>query len=214
MFFLPDDSSLDIYAAARMAGVNQQHLEMCSSAEWAEAVERWIIPWVLESVDLGDDVLEIGPGPGLTTDVLRRHVPRLTALEIHDELAAALSARFEGTNVDVIQGDATAMDLPTNRFSGAVCLTMLHHVPSAAQQDQVFAELHRVLRPGGILAGQDSLASDELEALHVDDTYVPVDPAALPARRAAAGFARVDVDTNEYAVRFRARKQEGGADIR
>jgi hypothetical protein len=70
------------------------------------------------------------------------------------------------------------------------------------------------LRPGGILAGQDSLASDELEALHVDDTYVPVDPAALPVRLAAAGFARVDVDTNEYAVRFRARKQEGGADIR
>jgi SAM-dependent methyltransferase len=198
-------------SAARLAGVNQQHLEMCSSAEWAEAVERWIIPWVLESVDLGDDVLEIGPGPGLTTDVLRQYVPRLTALEIHDELAAALSARFEGTNVDVIRGDATAMDLPANRFSGAVCLTMLHHVPSVAQQDQVFTELHRVLRPGGLLAGQDGLASDELEALHVDDTYVPVDPAALPARLAAAGFAHVDVDTNEYAVRFRARKQEDGA---
>ena len=95
-----------------------------------------------------------------------------------------MAARFEGTNVDVIRGDATAMDLPTDRFSGAVCLTMLHHVPSAAQQDQVFAELHRVLRPGGMLAGQDGLASDELEALHVDDTYVPIDPAT------AAGAAR------------------------
>jgi ubiquinone/menaquinone biosynthesis C-methylase UbiE len=194
-----------------MAGVNQQHLEMCASAEWAEAVERWIIPWVLESVDLGDDVLEIGPGPGLTTEVLRQQVPHLTALEIHDELAAALSARMAGTNVDVVQGDATAMDLPTNRFSGAVCLTMLHHVPSPAQQDQVFSELHRVLRPGGVLAGQDSLATDELEALHVDDTYVPVDPAALPARLTSAGFVDVVVDTNEYAVRFRASKQDDGA---
>jgi len=194
-----------------MASVNQQHLEMCSSAEWAEAVERWIIPWVLDSVDLGDDVLEIGPGPGLTTDVLSRSVPRLTALEIHEELAAALSARFEGTNVDVIRGDATAMELPSDRFSGAVCLTMLHHVPSPAQQDQVFSELHRVLRPGGLLAGQDGIASDELEALHVDDTYVPVDPDALPGRLEAAGFVDVAVDTNEYAVRFRARKQEDGA---
>jgi ubiquinone/menaquinone biosynthesis C-methylase UbiE len=184
---------------------------MCSSAEWAEAVERWIIPWVLDSIDLGDDVLEIGPGPGLTTDVLHRQVPRLTALEIHDELAGALEARFEGTNVDVVRGDATAMDLPANRFSGAVCLTMLHHVPSVAQQDQVFTELHRVLRPGGVLAGQDSLASNELEALHIDDTYVPIDPDALPARLSAAGFAEVDVDTNEYAVRFRARKQKDGA---
>jgi len=24
--------------------VNQRHLELCSSAEWAEAVEQWIIP--------------------------------------------------------------------------------------------------------------------------------------------------------------------------
>jgi ubiquinone/menaquinone biosynthesis C-methylase UbiE len=193
-----------------MAGVNQQHLEMCSSAEWAEAVERWIIPWVLDSVDLGDDVLEIGPGPGLTTEVLRQHVPQLTALEIHEELAAALATRLKGTNVDVVRGDATAMELPTNRFTGAVCLTMLHHVPSVAQQDLVFSELHRVLRPGGVLAGQDSLASDELAELHVDDTYVPVDPAALPARLGAAGFVDIDVDTNEYVVRFRARKQEDG----
>jgi predicted methyltransferase len=83
---------------------------------------------------------------------------------------------------------------------------MLHHVPSPEQQDQVFAEVHRVLQPGGLLAGQDSLASDELKALHVDDTYVPIDPAALPARLEAAGFVDIDVETNEYAVRFRARK--------
>jgi SAM-dependent methyltransferase len=189
-----------------MAAVNQQHLQMCSSAEWAEAVERWIIPWVLDSVDLGEDVLEIGPGPGLTTNVLSQNVPQLTAVEIHEDLAAALIERFAGSNVDVLRGDATALDLPTDRFSGAVCLTMLHHVPSQAQQDQVFAELVRVLRPGGVLAGQDSIASDELEALHVDDTYVPIDPSTLQARLEAAGFANVDVDTNEYAVRFRAKK--------
>src|SRR5580704_8760286 len=47
--------------------MNQEHLTLCSSAEWAEAVQRWIIPWVLDEVDLGDDVLEVGPGPGLTT---------------------------------------------------------------------------------------------------------------------------------------------------
>ena len=62
--------------------MNQEHLTLCSSAEWAEAVQRWIIPWVLEAVDLGDDVLEVGPGPGLTTDVLRTRVARLTAVEI------------------------------------------------------------------------------------------------------------------------------------
>lgn len=38
--------------------MNQKHLELCSSAEWADAVERWIIPRVIDGLELGDDVLE------------------------------------------------------------------------------------------------------------------------------------------------------------
>lgn len=186
--------------------MNETHLKLCSSAEWAETVERWIIPWVLDSVDLGDDVIEVGPGPGLTTDVLRTKVRRLTAVEIHDDLAAELARRYAGTNVEVLHTDATRTSLPDNRFSGAVCLTMLHHLPSAERQDALFVELCRVLRPAGILVGQDSLASDELRLLHVDDTYVPIDPATLGQRLEAGGFTDVRVDTNEYAVRFRATK--------
>ncbi|MGO9457657.1 MAG: class I SAM-dependent methyltransferase [Acidimicrobiales bacterium] len=186
--------------------MNQSHVELCSSAEWAEAIERWIIPWVLDGVNLGDDVLEVGPGPGLTTDILRQTTTRLTAVEIHPELAASLGERLGGTNVDVICADATATDLSSDRFSGAVCLTMLHHVPRTDLQDALFSELHRLLRPGGILAGQDSLASDELRELHVGDIYVPVGPDGLARRLENAGFIEVDVATNEYAVRFRARK--------
>jgi SAM-dependent methyltransferase len=186
--------------------VNEHHLELCSSAEWAEAVERWIIPWVLDGVDLGNDMLEIGPGPGLTTDILRLRATRLTAVEIHPELAASLSERLDGSNVEVICADATATNLPGDRFTGAVCLTMLHHVPTSELQDRLFSEILRLIRPGGVLAGQDSLASDELRELHVDDTYVPVDPADLTGRLEDAGFIDVQVDTNEYAVRFRAHK--------
>jgi hypothetical protein len=72
--------------------VNEKHLELCSSAEWADAVERWIIPWVLDDVSLGDEVLEIGPGPGRTTEILAGLVPRLTAVEVDAELARSLSA--------------------------------------------------------------------------------------------------------------------------
>jgi SAM-dependent methyltransferase len=193
--------------------MNQEHLTLCSGAEWAEAVQRWIIPWVLETVDLGDDVLEVGPGPGLTTDVLRARVARLTAVEIHPDLAAALAARLANTNVEVICADATRRTpLPAGRFSGAVCLTMLHHVPSHHQQDAVLAEIYRLLRPGGVLAGQDSLDSPDLRRLHHDDIYVPVDPAGLPARVEAAGFTAVHVDTNEYAVRFRGTKASAAGD--
>lgn len=186
--------------------MNREHLALCASAQWAEAVQRWIIPWVLEAVDLGDDVLEVGPGPGLTTDVLRARVARLTAVEIHPDLAGDLAARLADSNVEVVCADATRTALPAGRFSGAVCLTMLHHVPSHQQQDAVLAEICRLLRPGGVLAGQDSLDSPDLRSLHHDDIYVPLDPASLQARIEAAGFTAVHVDTNQYAVRFQATK--------
>lgn len=186
--------------------MNREHLTLCASAEWAQAVQRWIIPWVLEGVDLGDDVIEIGPGPGLTTDVLRTRVRRLTAVESHPDLAAALATRLAHANVEVICADATQTPLPAGRFSGAVCLTMLHQFPTASRQDAVLAEIHRLLRPGGVLAGEDSLDSADLRTLHHDDIYMPVDPAGLQARLETAGFTAVEVDTNDYAVRFRATK--------
>jgi ubiquinone/menaquinone biosynthesis C-methylase UbiE len=186
--------------------MNEEHLALCGSAEWADVVQTWIIPWVLEGVDLGDDVLEIGPGPGLTTDVLRTMVPALTAVEIHPGLAAALARRLAGGNIEVVCADAAQTSLPSQRFSGAICLSMLHHVPSIERQDAVFAETFRLLRPGCPFIGEDSLDSPDLRALHHDDTYVPLDPALLPARLQAAGFSGVDVTSNEYAVRFRAVK--------
>lgn len=186
--------------------MNETHLKLCSSAEWAHAVQQWIVPWVLDGIDLGDDVLEVGPGPGLTTDVLRGIVPRLTAVEIDRALADSLSARLRGTAVEVVCADATCMPLTGGRFSGAACLSMLHHVPGAAQQDALLTEVHRVLRPGGVFVGEDSLDTPELRALHDDDVYVPIDPDRFAARLESAGFIGVEAVTNDYAVRFRARK--------
>jgi SAM-dependent methyltransferase len=186
--------------------MNDKHLELCSSAEWADAVERWIIPWVLDGIELGDDVVEIGPGPGLTTDVLRGRIEKVTAVEVDPVLAQRLAARLEGTNVDVVCADATATGLAGDRFTAATCFTMLHHVPSVELQDALLREVHRLLRPGGVLAGNDSLDSPDFRQLHIDDVCVPIDPGTFAARLTEAGFADVDVVKNEYGVRFRAWK--------
>jgi SAM-dependent methyltransferase len=184
--------------------VNELHLQLCGGDEWAEAVERYIIPWTLEGLDLGDDVLEIGPGPGRTTDVLLRMAPRLTAAEVDPDLAARLAERLAGTGVEVVHADGTDMPFPDGRFSAALSFTMLHHVPSAELQDRLLAEAARVLRPGGFLAGVDSLDSDDFRALHEGDVCVPVSPDGLADRLRRAGFTDTAVEVNEYAVRFRA----------
>jgi ubiquinone/menaquinone biosynthesis C-methylase UbiE len=186
--------------------VNKAHLEFCSSPAWARLVEDELLPWVLEGCDLGDDLLEVGPGPGLTTDVLRRKAARLTALELDRDLAAKLAARLAGSNVTVVAGDVTQLPFPDERFSAAACLTMLHHIPTAQLQDAALAELARVLRPGGLLAGSDGLDTPARRELHEDDVFVPVCPETLAARLEAAGFGRARVETAGDRVRFTAVK--------
>jgi 16S rRNA A1518/A1519 N6-dimethyltransferase RsmA/KsgA/DIM1 with predicted DNA glycosylase/AP lyase activity len=84
--------------------VNRAHLEFCSSQEWARLVEDELLPWVLDGRELGDDLLEVGPGPGLTTDVLRRRAARVTAVELDLALAEKLASRLAGSNVRVVAG--------------------------------------------------------------------------------------------------------------
>jgi ubiquinone/menaquinone biosynthesis C-methylase UbiE len=185
--------------------MNALHLKLCSSDEWADSVKKWIIPGALDGVTLGDDVLEVGPGPGRTTDILREMTAKLTAVEIDHDLADALALRMAGTNVEVVEADATALPFPDGRFSAALSFTMLHHVPTPEQQDQLFAQVARVLQPGGTFAGVDSKDSAEFRDLHIDDICVPLVPDELEARLKRAGFAEVDVHVNPYVIRFRAK---------
>ena len=178
--------------------MNKEHLEVCASDEWRETLRDLIIPYALADARLGDDVLEVGAGPGLTTDLLRTDLEKLTAVELDEDLAAALAERLAGTNVEVVPADATAMPFEDGRFTGAVSFTMLHHVPTAALQDQLFAEVARVLRPGGTFVASDSVASAELAEFHHDDVYNPVDPATVEDRMLGAGFREVSVRSNPF----------------
>ncbi|MEX0751133.1 MAG: class I SAM-dependent methyltransferase [Dehalococcoidia bacterium] len=184
--------------------MNKVHLEYCSSEEWAAALRKWIVPMALENVDLGDDTLEVGPGPGRTTDLLREMTPKLTAVEIDKDLADALSARMANTNVKVVNADATSLPFPDGRFSGAVSFIMLHHVPTPADQDRLLAEVARVLKKGGTFAGCDSLDGEGFRQMHVGDICVPIPPDGFAERLKNAGFSDVTVDPNPYVLNFRA----------
>lgn len=158
-----------------------------------------ILPWVLDGTDLGDDVLEVGPGYGAVTDVLSVSVPHVTCVEIDAELAAMLTDRFaDAATVKIVRGDATELEFPDARFSGAACFTMLHHVPRAEMQDRLFAEVARVLKPGAPLVASDSVGSPDMEAAHVGDIYNPVDPEGLSERLTRAGFEDVTIRIHEF----------------
>jgi SAM-dependent methyltransferase len=173
---------------------------------WAERLQTDLLPWVERVGDLGDNVIEIGPGPGLTTDLVRRRVSSLTAIELDDDLAAALAQRLAGTNVEVLHADATRTGLPSGEFSTVLCFSMLHHMTSPQLQDQLFAEVSRLLRPGGMFVGVDALDSEFMREAHTDDTFVPVGIETVVDRFTTAGLSDTIVEPADYQFRFRANK--------
>jgi ubiquinone/menaquinone biosynthesis C-methylase UbiE len=185
--------------------MNWMHRRICKSDDWATAMRDRAMPWVLDGLDLGADVLEIGPGFGVTTKILASRVPKLTALEVDEQSVHYLQERLDPA-VTVVHGDGADMPLPAARFTGAICLTMLHHVPSPEQQDRLFAEAYRTLGEDGVFCGMDSLPTLRFRVLHIGDTMVCVDPDELPSRLQAAGFTDVAVEKRDARFRFRAVK--------
>jgi SAM-dependent methyltransferase len=185
--------------------VNRLHHWLCRSDRWRRTIQQRV-PWVLSGSDLGQDVLELGPGPGITTDLIRLTAPRLTAIEVDPELADSLRTRLHGSNVEVVTGDATAMPFSDGQFSGGVSFTMLHHIPSPELQDKLLREVWRVIRPGGAFVGSDSLQSMFMRLIHIGDTLVPVDPDRFSARLERAGFQVMGIEKKADVFRFHALK--------
>jgi SAM-dependent methyltransferase len=193
--------------------MNRGHRQLCASARWGRYIRDELVPWVVGDRPLGGSVLEIGPGPGLTTDVLRSRTRRLTAVEADAKAATKLERRMADGNVTVVHADAVDMPFRSSRFTAGAAMTMLHHVPTVAAQDALLSEARRVLRPGAWLLGIDSLDSPGFRVFHKGDVCVPIDPATFRSRLRDAGFVDIEVELGDGVVRFAGRVPITGPSI-
>ena len=137
----------------------------------------------------GQDVLDLGSGPGtITADLARRTAPgRLVAVEINDEAAALTRAELERQGIggaDVRVGDGARLDLlgiADDSFDVAHAHQVLQYV---ADPPAVLTELARVVRPGGVVAVRDT----DYGAW----TWFPEDPALEEWRALYHRVARAD----------------------
>jgi SAM-dependent methyltransferase len=185
--------------------MNRNHQQLCSSPEWATHLQTSVLPALTSGVELGERLLEFGPGPGAATAWLHPRVAHLSAVEVDPNAADALATRFAHDNVEVIVGDCAQTPFADGTFDSVASLTMLHHLPTAQAQHQVLAEAFRVLRPGGVLLGSDSIASHELHIFHDGDTYNPIDPTRLLLELQTLSFVRISLVIGDE-LRFTAHK--------
>jgi 2-polyprenyl-3-methyl-5-hydroxy-6-metoxy-1,4-benzoquinol methylase len=148
-------------------------------AEASAAMTRYLLERA--GVHPGQRVLDISCGFGGTLRVLARMGCHATGIDISEVCVdqarkANIDAGLNDT-IDVALGDFHAIDSDADAWDVVICQESLIHSPN---RPKVFAEVFRVLRPGGIFS-----FSDILTAEGADITIVEVAFARLGARAGA-----------------------------
>ena len=109
-------------------------------------------PWELGRLSPGERVLDLGCGAGTDSLVAAQMVGgegRVTGIDMTPEMLAKAraNARAMGAaNVEFAAGEAEALPFPDGSFDVVLSNGVIDLVPD---KDAVFAEIHRVLVPGG-----------------------------------------------------------------
>jgi 2-polyprenyl-3-methyl-5-hydroxy-6-metoxy-1,4-benzoquinol methylase len=101
--------------------------------------------WICRNIPEGP-VLDAGAGTGRFSSVLAAMGHPVTALDSSASMLATLKDR--APEVTTVEGDIYSLPFGDNRFSAALCMHVLFHLPD---WQRVVAELARVLAPGGRL---------------------------------------------------------------
>src|SRR5437867_1958350 len=106
---------MDVADPSALESVLRRHgVRAATSLGQRFLVDRGVLRAILDAAELSarDDVLEVGPGPGVLTAQLAERARSVTAVEIDERLVAVLSETLAAhDNVKIVRADALAVDL-------------------------------------------------------------------------------------------------------
>ena len=111
-------------------------------------------PWELGRLSAGERVLDLGSGAGTDSLIAAQMVGpegRVTGIDMTPQMLAkarAAAAEMGLTNADFVEGEAERLPFPDASFDVVISNGVIDLIPD---KDAVFAELYRVLAPGGRL---------------------------------------------------------------
>jgi len=109
-------------------------------------------PWQLGRVTPGERVLDLGSGAGVDSLIAAQMVAsegRVTGIDMTSEMLAkarAAAAEMGATNVEFVEAEADQLPFADATFDVVISNGVIDLIPD---KDAVFAELYRVLLPGG-----------------------------------------------------------------
>ncbi len=119
--------------------------------------------------DLEGDVLEIGCGTGLQFEHYSEQA-RVRAIDMDDRFLELARTRAT-SSIHISHGDAEKLPFPDASFDAVVACLVFCSVPNAAR---AFAEVKRVLRPGGEIRMLEHVVSDGAIAASLMRTFDPL----------------------------------------
>ncbi|MDX8053685.1 class I SAM-dependent methyltransferase [Lentzea sp. BCCO 10_0798] len=122
----------------------------------------------LAKVSAGDEVLDVGCGPGYLTSLAAQAAPdgRAVGVDVSEPMVEEARRKRAGANCSFLVGKAEALDLPDASFDVVLSSLAIHHIPEDARA-KAFAEMFRVLRPGGRVLIADFQPPKGLLARHL-----------------------------------------------
>jgi arsenite methyltransferase len=161
-------------------------------------------PTAVAEIAEGETVLDLGSGGGIDVLLSARRVGptgMVYGLDMTDEmldLARRNAAEAGATNVEFLRGDIEAVPLPDATVDLVISNCVIN---LSVDKPAVFAEMRRVLRPGGRIGISDIVAEDHLTAQDRAErgSYVGCIAGALSVSEyrdglAAAGFSGIEID--------------------
>ena len=142
-------------SAPRDEYIHGHHESVLRSHTWRTVANS--AAYLIPELRTGGVLLDVGCGPGtITVDLARRLAPgRVVGLDASTEIvehAASLAAAERVHNATFQAGDVYALDFADATFDIVHAHQVLQHL---ADPVAAMAEIHRVLRPGGVLAARD-----------------------------------------------------------
>src|SRR6476646_2912592 len=109
-------------------------------------------PWTMGRLRPGERVLDLGSGAGTDSLIAAQMVGEegsVTGIDMTPQMLAksrAAAATMGATNVEFVEAEAESLPFPDASFDVVISNGVIDLIPD---KDAVFAELHRVLAPGG-----------------------------------------------------------------